>query len=595
MKIGLFYPGSKFLAFFWVSALLVIGGWLALAKEPPPDPGPRPDYPTARATQTSTPVLFATGGNIRVGVVDTTPSSLFPLFCSSQLCQLVSQLAYPRLLGIDAQSANYQIGAPHGMALNMQSAEDGLTYTFTLRTDWLWSDGQPVTAFDLVYAWDAYQQDVFFSDNLDFNLNNISRVEAPDAHTLIVQLNEASCPVLESLYDLPFVPAHTLDSDLHSLELRAEDLYPEVTGGMFNFKGKNATGTLVELVANSSYPDAAQGVVIPSGLSVQAYATVAELLAAFADGEVDVLFGLDAAQVDAALDLTDAQRYEFPKNAWEYMGFNHADPLGEARDGQLVEQGHHPLFGDVKVRQAIAQAIDIDHILQTVFDGHAIRLSANLLPSSRALKADLLPIPYDQEGAEALLRAAGWIDEDGDGILKAHNALYAQDGAVFSFELIVPAHSAYRLEVAAQIQHDLQQVGIAMSIQPLDFSTFLDVLDSQTFDAYLLGWADQFPQNPDQPYWSTENDKPDEIGLNFGSYNNPEVTDLMNRARWLPGCDFRERIPYYQRIQEILQTDLPYVWLYARTDVYIARPELNGFDPYPHNLFWNADTWRIVP
>jgi ABC-type transport system substrate-binding protein len=78
------------------------------------------------------------------------------------------------------------------------------------------------------------------------------------------------------------------------------------------------------------------------------------------------------------------------------------------------------------------------------------------------------------------------------------------------------------------------------------------------------------------------------------SWNNEEFAALNQQAKALPGCDPAERAALYQEMQSIFQQDLPYVPLFVVDGMYAAGADVEGFGPYPSNLFWNVDSWNVA-
>ena len=149
--------------------------------------------------------------------------------------------------------------------------------------------------------------------------------------------------------------------------------------------------------------------------------------------------------------------------------------------------------------------------------------------------------------------------------------------------------------MATIIQDNLSQVGVQVDFQAIDWNTMLDIMYAQTYDAMILGWRQGYPDDPDlTQLFSLESDVVG-AGDNTGSYNNPEVMDLLREARRVSGCDIVERANIYKEIQRIMQEDMPYMWLYAMDGMYAARAEVQGFEPYPAQMFWNIDDWTLVP
>ena len=123
----------------------------------------------------------------------------------------------------------------------------------------------------------------------------------------------------------------------------------------------------------------------------------------------------------------------------------------------------------------------------------------------------------------------------------------------------------------------------------------IDVLYSQSFDAYVIGWRNGYPDRPDGTQLFTP--ASDIIGggcSNCMSYNNPAFTEVNEAARVLPGCDVDERKALYAEAQQIIQDDTPYIFMFVRNGFYAARSEVSGFDPEPSQMLWNIDTWSVM-
>jgi peptide/nickel transport system substrate-binding protein len=305
------------------------------------------------------------------------------------------------------------------------------------------------------------------------------------------------------------------------------------------------------------------------------------------------------ADIRAAADAGDAQTYEYAGNSWDYLAFNLADPTNpqDAYDenGDPIDQGVHPLFGDVRVRQAIQMAIDVDAIIEGAVFGEGTRMVSNQIPTSWGHDPDLGPIAFDTEGAAALLAEAGWTDEDGDGVLEANGAMYAEDGTPFRFSLVTNEGNTRRAAIGQIVQDQLGQLGIEVDFQTMDFNALIDnAMLSQTFDTLILGWREGFPDDPDVEQLFASTSDTVNAGSNFMSYNNPEVDRLLREALTLPGCDPEERAPLYYQVEQMLQEDQPYVWLFVQNGMYAARGDIENFDPLPSQPIWNVDAWTVV-
>jgi peptide/nickel transport system substrate-binding protein len=406
----------------------------------------------------------------------------------------------------------------------------------------------------------------------------------------------AECTALNYAASVVPVPSHVMPADVTTLMDADYNLNPTVTSGPFLFS-EFRPGEQVSVVGSPTYADALNGVVVPTGFIYKNVPDQTVIVEQFLAGELNVIDGPAVARREDIRN-TDAQVYPFPGNSWDYFAMNLADPNNpqNAYDeaGNPIDQGHHPIFGDVRVRQAFARAIDVESMISAAVFNEGSRMTSFLIPASWAYDNDLAPIPFDPEAAATMLDEAGWTDEDGDGVREAHGALYAEDGTPLQFTLYTNEGNTRREAVGTLIQDQLAQVGAQVDFQTIDFNTLLDIMDSQTFDTLILGWRNGFPDDPDATQLFTPASDVIGAGSNFTSFNNAEFTELNNQAKSLPGCDPTERAAIYAQMQQIMQDELPYIWLFTQDGFYAAGANVEGFDPRPSQMLWNVDTWSVA-
>lgn len=527
-------------------------------------------------------VQGGTGGVIIEGSFGGAPSTFNPILANDPASTQIARFLFPSLIGIDPAVGNFRKNDPYALASDWAISDDGRVYTFQLQDDRVWSDGTPITTTDILYFWNALNSGLIASP-ADYLPRYIEKLEAPDDFTLVATFKSADCAALNYLNALQPVPAHALPADFNMLNTADFNLNPTVTGGLFSFGGFKS-GQGVRLIANPNLQ--------AKGFIYKSFADQMLMVDQFLNGEINVITNPPLDRRADILEMGDVQVYEYPGSTWDFLALNIADPASPQSaidsNGQPVEQGLHPLFGDVRVRRAIALAIDIDALIEKSVQGFGTRMPSFTIPSSWAFDATLMPIPHNLEQAIALLEESGWRDTDGDGIRD-------QNGIPFSFSLNTNLGGIRRDNLGALIAEQLGQVGIQAHLEVLDFDDFITRLYDQTFDAAIFGWRGGYPDDPDQSFLFTPAADVLGSGTNFVSYNNAEVTTLMEQARTLLGCDPSERAVLYHQIQAILQTDLPYIPLFALDEMYAAHSTVNGFNPYPNALYWNIDTWSVTP
>lgn len=535
------------------------------------------------------------GGLIIEGNFGGDPENLNPIIASSTTSSRIINLIFPGFIGVDPATALFEKNRPDALVTDWTISEDGKTYTFKLRDDWKWNDGEPITSADILYTWNAIVSGEVDTP-LSFELDIIDSIEAPDDYTLVVNFKNADCTALNNA-SLPVVPSHILPADFAELNDAEYNINPTVTSGVFNFN-EMRTGDVVTLSANEEYPGN-PGQVMPEGFIYKVVPDQTVLVEQFLAGEQNFI---DTPPVNRRADIrndADINVYSFPGNSWDYLALNFADPTNPQNalddSGNPIDQGHHPLFSDTRVRQAIAMAINVDDIIKGAVFGEGERMASTFVPASWAYDKELAPIGYDVAKAQELLTEAGWVDDDNnpDTPLVAKGAMYAEDGTPFKFTLYTNEGNSRRGAIGTITQDALKQLGIQVDFQAIDFNTLLDIIDGQTWDAYILGWRNSYPDDPDQTSLFTPSGDTVGGGQNSGSYNNPQVTELMEQARTLPGCDPAERAKIYAQIQKILQDDVAYVPMFVQGGFYAASKDVEGFSPYPSQPFWNIDTWSV--
>ncbi|MBZ0279689.1 MAG: hypothetical protein K8L97_03035 [Anaerolineae bacterium] len=547
-------------------------------------------------------VVPGEGGIIIEGNFGGDPATFNPILASDTSSTRITQFLFPAFLGVDPATALFRKGEDSAaLATDWTISEDGLTYTFTLRDDWTWSDGTPITSADILYYWNAVTSGVVDTPSV-YLLDVIESVEAPDATTVVVKFGTADCTALNNAGVLQPVPSHVLPADFNELNAAEFNLNPTVAGGVFSF-GQFSAGEQVSLVANQNFGGAINGEVLPTGYVYKVVPDQTVLFEQFLAGETNVIDNPAVnrrSDLFAAADAGDVQAYSYPGNAWDYLSLNYADPSNPQNaydeSGNPIDQGHHPLFGDVRVRQAIAQAIDVDSIIQGAVFGYGTRMASTIIPASWAYNTELAPIAFNTEAAVALLEEAGWVDDDNDPATPrvASGAMYAEDGTPFRFTLYTNEGNTRRGAIGTIVQDSLKQIGMEVDFQAIDFNTLLDIMDGQTFDAFILGWRNGYPDDPDGTQLFSSTSDIVGSGSNNNSYNNPEVEALMDQARALPGCDPAARAEIYHQIQKIMQDDVTYVPMFAIDGTYAAQNEVAGFSPYPSQMYWNVETWTVA-
>ncbi len=436
---------------------------------------------------------------------------------------------------------------------------DGKTITFHLRVGVLWHDGVEFTAEDCLFTYRKLM-DPKVATPYSSSYMDVKRAEVVDRYTFRVVYKEPFSPALES-WSMGMIPKHRLEGK--DLNTDAFNRNPIGTGP-YKFREWIA-GQKIVLDANDMYfegrPNIDQYIyrIIPDSSTM-----FQELLS----GGVDMM-GLNSLQY---LRKSETRRirenyvkFRYPANAYTYLGYNLTSPF----------------FSDVKVRRALAYAIDRQSIIDGVLLGIGQPCTGPFSTVSWAYNPKVTPYPYDPELAKKMLAEAGWKDRNADGILE-------KDGRPFHFTILTNQGNGERIHAAEIIQQNLKKVGIDVKIRVMEWQAFLEQIDKRTFDAIILGWS--MGRDPDlYDIWHSSKTKKGEY--NFIGYKNPAVDRLLVAGRRTFDIEKRKKI--YYRIHEILAYEQPYAFLYVPDATPIVHKRFKGIKVAPLGIMYDFNKWYV--
>ncbi len=565
-------------------------------------------------TASSAHAQEAGGSGIIIETNPRTASStlLTPLMCRDELCTRLSALMFPTLYAVDPVNKIPVMATADNNALVTATADVGEgVQRLTLRDDLTWSDGTPITAYDVFYSYLAITSGAL---NTPYSAvsQQIQSVRPDGDFEIVFIYPQVDCS-LPFTSNFPVIPAHLYDpgfaafvdehtgsesvtewfADFRELYPRrmfavmideTQDNVPMVSSGVFDavevrpqrdIRLLAGNGQLAYVVADDNSP--------------------LDRVQLFLNGETNILINPPLEDRDDLIATPDTQVSQYPGLSALTINLNLANPQEPypAYDlaGEPLDQGHHPIFGDVRVRRAMQMGLNVQQLIDVAYLGYGTPLASNQLPASWAFDATLEPVPYDPAAAGLLLTEAGWRDVNQDGVRDCTHCLYGFENQSLSFDLLYPQEMAL---MAQFIADQLWMIGV--SVRPISSSPdeIIRTAGFQSYDAYLFTHTESFPVNADQTMRFTEAGDFYGTTTNTGSYHNPRVAELFEQARTLPGCDFSEQAALYHEIQTILQEDQPYLWLFAPDDMVVASGGVLVFDPLPNAPFWNIQTWRVV-
>lgn len=367
------------------------------------------------------------------------PTTFNPVIANDGTSYDVINRMFPDFIGVDSETIAYMGGAKGGLVSSWDIAEDGVTYTFHLRDDMVWSDGAPITAGDVAWFLKATLSGETTSPRQQLQ-DSVASYEVLDDHTLNIVFNEANCTLIDTLNPVYPVPAHVYEEvygdDYAGMDENEYNLNPTVSGGEAFVFSNFRPGEQTTLLANPDYTQAEMGAVIPEGWVYKVVTDQVVQMEQFFAGELSFVDSVPQANRDdvrARGEAGEFQTFETPAGTIRFLSLNIADPSnpqdGLDEDGNAIDQGHHPILGDVRVRQALNYGMNFDEINEGAFFGTGVAVASHVRPTDWSFPAGLEPYPFDPDAAMALLDEAGFTDADGDGLRECNGCMHAEEGA----------------------------------------------------------------------------------------------------------------------------------------------------------------------
>ncbi len=482
-------------------------------------------------------------------------STLIPILASDSASHSVASLIYNGLVKYDRDLK--MVG---DLAESWDILNGGLVIRFHLRRNVRWHDGHPFTARDVVFTYKTMCDPKTPTAYADPFLQ-IKDAQAPDDFTFQVTYTKPFAPALES-WGLSILPKHLLEGkDIVKSPLSRHP----IGTGPYIFKSWES-GAKIILIAN---PDYFEGRPYINEYMYRVIPDSATLFLELKSGTIDRM-GLTPLQYQrqtaTSYFFNSFKKYRYPSFSYTYLGYNLKNPL----------------FRDKRVRQAISYAINKQELIDVVLMGLGQIATGPYKPGTWVYNPDVNRYPYNPQKARELLSQAGWQDHDGDGIID-------RDGKPFEFTILTNIGNTQRAKCAEIIQYRLTQIGIKIKIRIIEWASFINqFINQRRFEAVILGWT--IPQDPDlYDIWHSSKTKPEE--LNFISYRNAQVDDLLEKARHT--FNQEERRHCYFKIQEIMAEDQPYTFLFVPEALPIIHNRFNGIEPAPLGIDYNFIKWYV--
>ena len=520
-------------------AAVAIGGALAIALagcipvQPVVPAPPRPDVPGVAVD--GRPVRD--GGDL-VMALSNEPDRLDPTTSSSLYTRYVMNAMCEKLYDIDAAGEL----VPQLATALPTVAPDGLTVTIPVRTGITFADGTP---FDAAAVVTTLQRHLTMEGSTRRGeLGPISAVEAPDPGTVVIRYERPFAPLTASLADR----AGMIMSPKALAELGDDFSRAPVCVGPFRF-AERVPQTSITLVRDPNYYAADQ---VHLDSITYRIMTDANIRAAnLRSGDVQVADRISPQDVDALAQEDGIGVLQIGSLGYQSVTFNVGNVNGTGEPPQPIDT---PVASDPRVRQAFALSVNRTALVYSVFNNWFEPACSPISPaSSFSTPASEACQPYDPARARQLL---------------------AEAGVPTPYRLTMQvSNDADTLRLAQALQASVRDGGFEIAIQPVEYSTLLDVQSRGDFEVLQLGWSGRI-----DPHGNMANFLTTQGGSNYSGYGNPEVDGLLRQAAQL--TDPAARAATYGHVVEILQRDIPILYLYRERNLTAYTTDVAGIETY---------------
>lgn len=439
-----------------------------------------------------------------------------------------------------------------------------LTWRFWLNPSAKWHDGRPVTARDVKYTYDSILAEGYDGPRAG-GFANVESINIINDHTIDIKMKQIDAAFLFNL-GIGLLPHHIL-GNVPIRELRAHAYNRNPMGNGPYMFGRWVSGQFVELRRNPNFFQGPRPYI--STVVVRTYPDINVMQTAWEAGDIDWFGALTVDHIDRIMREHTGRAYfrEVPLHGYDYFSFNLENPI----------------LSDRRVREALVVGLDRTAMVDTVLDRRGTVINAHQPRTSWATGApNLNTYEHSAVRARQMLDAAGWRIPTGGG----RDAVREKDGQKLELRLTSNAGNVIRTDLSDMAIAYWRRIGVRVTQEVIEWSVVLDRFARGDYDMLIIGWSLGFDPDPHAMFHSSQAQRVDGriMTFNRGSFKNAEADRLIEAARATVNLAERRRL--YRELDQLLNRELPYIWIFQRIQVTAVANRVQGVSWSPIGMFW---------
>lgn len=515
----------------------------------------------------------ATGGELREGMVGL-PHMINPVLAITDSDRDITALVYSGLM-------KYKDGElTTDLAESYKISEDGLTYSFTLKPDLHFSDGEQLTTADIAYT---------IQKVLAVNLKSPRRADWNNVSVNVISPSEISF-VLKQPYS-PFItnttlgilPKHIWNNLNDDQFIFSEYNIEPIGSGPYKIKAivrdNSGIPEKYELVSSNKYYNRKAYI---SSITFVFFADIEGALLALEKGTIDSLASIPSSEINRF--VKDCLTKEDCESESKYSIVS--SPLPRIF-GVFFNQSNNPVLADKNVRQALDIAVDRSKIINSILNGYGVSINSPLpFGAGSTTKTEANPTL-----ARSILEKAGWIKNATTGIYEKKGPKNTLQ--ILAFDLATSDTPDLK-QTAEIVKEAWTAIGAKVDIKIFDSAElYQNIIRPRKYDALLFGQLIGRDRDIYAFWHSSQRNSP---GLNVAMYANSKADGILETIRTT--SDDKVRTTKYAELQKLIQTDIPAIFLYSPDFIYILPKTINNNQNGGFNLTnvtvpsdrWNSST-----